>query len=283
MVTSLRLSTLMPLTISLIIFFIPNAFAGLSAFPQHIEIERHQRNSVLTLTNSGSTTQYRIQLVDYIRDKNGKVQSVPLNELPENYNSAKKIVRYSPRQITLAPGESQTIRLLVRRTRKLPTAEYRSFILFQAMPSKEQTKNDIQNLAETDPEKRTITVNPVMLQSLALPIIVQHGKLSATAEIASLTFKQSQTGETAVKNPKINVHLLRHGNRSLYGKIVAEQDGDVIGIAKGLALYNPNKERTYTVALDPKKLQSGKKLTVTYRGLDRDAGTTFATGEIIVP
>jgi len=264
--------------IFILLIYPPHLLAGLSAFPLRVEIDQRQNNSTLTLTNSGIKTHYRIKLVDYIRNKDGKIKSVPLDKLPKDYHSAKKIIRYSPRQITLSPGESQTIRLLARHTRHLPTAEYRSFILFQAMPDKKKLKNDIKNLTNTTQNKNSITINPVILQSLALPVIVYQGKLSATAEVKSLTLDNTQANQIAAK-----LQLTRHGNRSLYGEVIAEQDGETIGLVKGLALYNPNKERTFTIPLDPKKLQSGKKLTVTYRGLDRDAGTTFASGEIIVP
>ncbi|MDQ7017380.1 MAG: hypothetical protein Q9N68_13495, partial [Gammaproteobacteria bacterium] len=85
------------------------------------------------------------------------------------------------------------------------------------------------------------------------------------------------------KNPSIKLHLSRSGNRSLYGEVEIKQGDKTVGLAKGLTLYNPYKERTFNVPLDADKLQSGEILTVTYRGLDRDVGTTFVTGKLIVP
>ncbi|MDQ7074792.1 MAG: hypothetical protein Q9O24_06470 [Gammaproteobacteria bacterium] len=262
--------------------FTPPAFTaiasgGLSAFPKRVEFSSHQKNSVLNLTNNGNkTTKYRIQLVDFIHDKKGNLQAIPTTKLPPNYHSAKKIVRYSPRQITIRPGESQAIRLLVRRSRNLAEGEYRSFIYFQALPDKQKTANNIQTLTQSDTD--SVHITPIVLQSLALPIVVQQGKLSANAQIKTLTLIREDP-----KNPSIKLHLSRSGNRSLYGEVEIKQGDKTVGLAKGLTLYNPYKERTFNVPLDADKLQSGEILTVTYRGLDRDAGTTFATGEIIVP
>jgi len=252
------------------------ASGGLSAFPKRVEITSHQKNSVLTLTNNGNqTTKYRIKLVDFIHDEDDGLQISPTGKLPEGYYSAKKIIRYSPRQVTIRPGESQAIRLLVRRSRSLPEGEYRSFILFRALPDK-SLQNSIQNL--TNDDGTPLHIKPTVLQNLALPILVHQGKLSASAQVKSLTLDQEDK-----QHPQIKFQLGRTGNRSLYGEVIIEQNNEIVGLAKGLTLYNPYPERTFTVALDAKKLQSGKKLVVTYRGLDRDTGTTFATGEIIVP
>jgi len=261
----------------IVIIINTSSFAGLTAFPKRIELSNHQKNSVLTLTNNDNkTTKYRIQLVDYLHDDKGNIQVIPTDKLPTGYLSAKKIVRYSPRQVTIRPGESQAIRLLVRRNRSLPEGEYRSFILFRALPN-ESSQNSIQNLSNSDDDS-SLKIKPIVSQNLALPILVHQGKLSASAQVKSLTLDQEDK-----QHPQIKFQLGRTGNRSLYGEVIVEQNNETVGLAKGLTLYNPYPERTFTVALDAKKLQSGKKLIVTYRGLDRDTGTTFATGEIIVP
>jgi len=269
----------LPITLTFIYLILPTisiADGGLSASPRRIEFINNQRTDTLTLTNSGDqTTQYRIKLVDYIY-VDGKLTIQDYKNLPKDYLSAKKLIRYSPRQVTIKPNKSQTIRLLARRTRNLPTGEYRSFILFKAIPNKQQAKNSIQNLANLNKRKKFKSA-PIISQSLALPVIVRQGKLSASAKSISLTLEHYKN-----KQPYIKFHLSRSGNRSLYGEIIAEQDGETVGIAKGLTLYTPYKEQTFNVALDSKKLKSGK-LTVTYQGLDHDSGTIFATGEIMVP
>ncbi|MDQ7015916.1 MAG: hypothetical protein Q9N68_06000 [Gammaproteobacteria bacterium] len=252
-------------------------YAGLNAFPRRIVMEPSQRTAALTLTHQGTkTSQYRISFIDMGLDKDGSLKALSPEELPENYQSAKKLLRYSPRQITLAPGESQTVRILARRKRNLAAGEYRTYIKFEELPDKQASKNDIEQL--TDSDNKTIKITPTVLMGLALPIILYQGEVEASAETQSLTLETLGTNQTVAK-----FRLIRHGNRSLYGEVVAEQEGEVVGIVKGLALYTPYKEQTFSLTLDPAKLQSGKKLTVSYRGLDRDAGTTFATGEIIVP
>jgi len=268
-----------PLHSLLIIFFLfwsELLHASISSFPRRVIIDSHQQTATLTLTHQGNkTTRYRISFIDMAFDKNEQLKKFKSDELPDNYYSAKSFLRYSPRQITLAPGESQTVRILARKKRSLPKGEYRSYIHFQELPNK-KNKNNIEQLINSN--KKNISIKPKILMGLALPIIVYQGKLEGSAETKSLTLEHPTPDKTVAK-----FNLFRYGNRSLYGEVVAEQNGKIVGIAKGLALYTPYEEQTFSVNLDPAKLQSGKKLTVTYRGLNRDAGTIFATGEIIVP
>jgi len=250
--------------------------SGISSFPKRVVINNNQRTATLTLTNNDNETRsYLIKFINTGFDKNNNFKELKKEDLPAGYKSIKNIIRYSPRRITLKSKESQTVRLLVRRNKKLPEGEYRSHILFQAIPNKNREK-DILNLIEND--KESIVVKPTILQGLALPVILYQGKTKGSAKIKSFTLEYPKPNKVIAK-----FELTRQGNRSLYGEIITKQNGKTINILKGLALYTPYKEHTFSIPLDPKKLQSGKKLTVTYRGLDRDAGTTFASGEIIVP
>ena len=45
--------------------------------------------------------------------------------------SAADLVRYSPRQVELAPGEVQTVRIQIRKPEGLKDGEYHSHLVFQ--------------------------------------------------------------------------------------------------------------------------------------------------------
>ena len=59
---------------------------------------------------------------------------------------ADKYLRFFPRRVTLAPNESQMVKLQMVKTNELQPGEYRSHLYFRAVPKE-------QPLGESDPKK----------------------------------------------------------------------------------------------------------------------------------
>src|SRR5689334_12319130 len=92
----------------------PAAHADLMLFPTRIVFEKNQRAAQLELINQGKTPEtYRLSLVNRRMSETGEFAPADAPEPGERFADA--MVRFSPRQVTIAPGSSQTVRMLLRK------------------------------------------------------------------------------------------------------------------------------------------------------------------------
>jgi P pilus assembly chaperone PapD len=234
--------------------------AQLRFSPQRIVITDRQRTARLTLTNPGNKiASYRIEMVDMLYQDDGRVREA--KKVPSNYPTARPMLRFSPRQVRLRPGESQTVRLLVRRTRGLADGEYRVHAKLRKLPDVSKIETPTVNDGKLS---GTVGIN----QSVAIAVIVRRGKTHANGYIQSMTL---QTKKNAP--PILDLRLGRTGNRSLYTDLVLrDAKGKLIQQVKGIALPVPNAWRRYFFRLPNltrKKIASGNYYLEL---LDRDAG-----------
>ena len=98
------------------------AWADLSLFPTRLVLEKNQRAAQVELMNSGTEPEtYRIRLVNRRMGENGEFIAIEAPGPGEQF--ADSLLRYSPRQVTIAPGTSQTVRLLLRKPADLAAGE----------------------------------------------------------------------------------------------------------------------------------------------------------------
>ena len=90
--------------------------------PTRVVLEGRTRSAQLGLVNKGSTTAtYRITVVNMHMDESGAIKEVA--KPVDGQQFADDLFRYSPRQVTLEPGASQAIRLLLRKPKDLADGE----------------------------------------------------------------------------------------------------------------------------------------------------------------
>ena len=249
------------------------AASQLMVTPTRVVFDSKMRNAQVTVINTGNSAgTYRISLVNKRMTLDGKIEDI--KEPKENELFADKLIRYSPRQVVLEPGKSQVVRLSLRKPRGLKEGEYRSHILFKAIP--EDAGTDISKAVETD----KITINLTAIVSISIPVIVRHGKTSSSIAFGSVSYKA--TGEKD-GIPKLVLELNRSGNESIYGNLLAEfvQEGGastVIGQVSGLAVYTPNKQRVYKLPLKiPENMDLNKGVIRAYFRSTPDQGNKVLT------
>lgn len=203
-------------------------------FPKRVVFEGRMRSTTVTIVNRGrQAITYRISLMDQRMTAVGGLVAVDAND---NHHSAMPLLRYSPRQIKVLPGERQTIRLALRKPAELEAGEYRSHLLAKALPAEGDLAN-IESLGGPD----TMAVKLMPLPGVAIPIIVRHGEITASVALSQLSL---QTGDDEAP-PRLSYRLERTGSRSVYGDLSAyftPRDGGeerVVGLIKGLAVYTP--------------------------------------------
>jgi len=212
---------------------------GLLVAPTRLVFEGRQRTGQLTLVNTGAeTATYRISLIRLRMTETGGFRQVQEPDSVELF--ADTLVRFSPRRVELPPNVPQTVRLQLRLPADLPAGEYRSHLLFRAVPVSEP---------EDSAPSAPVTGLQLTLRAVygvSIPIIVRHGAL-----VAGVTLSDPRVESAPGEDPptRLAVTLNRSGDRSVYGDLTAVivRDGQtdlVVGVAKGVAVYTPNTRRT---------------------------------------
>lgn len=239
-----------------------NAAAQLMVSPTRIVFDGTERTKQVNLINNGADTgRFRISFVQRKMLESGQIEAIE-EDVPGMYSD--DMVRFSPRQVTLQPGQSQTVRLMLRKKGGLEDGEYRSHLMFQSLP--DPATSDIEDL--TSAGAKGVTVQLIPIVGITIPVIVKQGQLSSSVSLSDFEIKQSNTvkGESSL-SMKIN----RTGNESVYGdiRIYFTSKGGTplqIGQVNGVAVYTPLDKRSIEIKLDPPKgysLANGE-LHVTY-------------------
>lgn len=222
------------------------AGANLMVTPSRVVFEERTRSAQVTLLNKGDETgTFRISFVRQQMTVTGQFVQV---EEKEPGLFADPMVRYSPRQITLPPGQPQVVRLMLRKPRDLEQGEYRSHLLFQSIP--QASKSSLESaLAD---EKQSISVEIVPIVGISIPVIVRHGKMEGEVELEN---PRLIAATKASPMPQIALDMHRSGNRSVYGDFRATftpaggGEPVTIGLLNGVAVYTPNTLRRFMLPL----------------------------------
>ncbi len=176
----------------------------------------------------------------------------------------------------LAPGKAQSVRLLVRKPRSLPPGEYRSHLLFRALPPASAGKV-VEDILVSD-SRFKIQLTAVF--GITIPVIVRQGDLWADVGITDL---EVRPGKAEGQGPVVSFRLTREGTRSVYGDVEVTHPSEggshrVVGVVRGISVYTPNQSRMVRLRLQP-PAEGGPllgRLRVTYLGAPKE-GTRVAT------
>ncbi len=228
--------------------------------PTRVVFEGRKRAEEISLTNTGTVTAlYRIAFIQMRMKPDGSLEELAAKVPGEFY--ADELIRFSPRQVSLQPGESQVVRLQVRKPEDLAPGEYRSHMVFRAVPPADPVKP----ADEKPTEGITIKLTPIY--GVSIPIVVRHGDTQATCTLADLRLDEG--------GKALALRVERSGNRSVYGALrvyfLGGDQRELLGEIKGVAVYRESASRPFRVPLAPRKggmpLKQGQ-LQVVFETLD---------------
>lgn len=249
--------------------------------PTRIVFEGRERSAQLSLANKGSASAtYRISVVNMAMDESGNLTEV--KEPTPGQKFAEDLFRYSPRQVTLQPGQAQAIRFLLRKPSDLPDGEYRSHILMRAIPK--EGGESIEKPETTD----GVQIRLIPIYGLTIPVIVRQGDLKATASLGDLAVLPADDKNPT---PRLTFHIKRTGERSTFGDLTATYTpaggGDAVVVAQimRLAVYTPNPSRMVEMVLRvPDGVTLGKgTLHVAYNATEEEGGALLAEQTLTLP
>lgn len=219
-----------------------HAAASLGFSPQRIVLKDNQRSTSLTLTNRGDTEAiFRISMTDVIYNPDGTVTQTI--KPPPGYPTARQLIRFSPRQVQLKPGETQRVRVLLKSPKRIADGEYRIHALMKQVPDANSSNKT------SDDDKKTLKGDISFSQAVAIPIIVRRGVSNTKSGIASIKRQDS----------KLNLMLWRTGNQSTYnnievyaGKVTESRKVTEI---KGFSVPVPNTKRILSLNTEKYKFK----------------------------
>ena len=206
------------------------------------------RSAEIALINGGKErSAYRISFMTMDMDTEGRLFEKA--RVPGEVAAA-DLIRFSPRKVVLEAGSTQTIRIQVRMREGLPPGEYRSHMMFRAVPLEDEPQASANPPAQ-EPAEPSLSVNLKAIYGLSIPIIIRHGATQATISISSLRWELAPNEG----HPALRFRLERSGNRSVFGHMDATwtpRGGlpKVVGNLKGIAIYTNISYRDVNFELD---------------------------------
>jgi hypothetical protein len=233
---------------------------------------------ITVFNRTNRTATYTIVLLDRIMTPSGAI--VGPDEAPADvkakFHSATDWVRYSPRQVTLGPQQSQTVRIQARRPADLPPGEYRTHFSVTATPPP-TTGTDIA-AAAGGAANNELQIRLTPVYGIMIPIIVRTGELPAQAGISDVTLVKGA-------RPAVRFDITRSGGRSLYGGIdvflLGSGEQKKIASIRGLGVYGEIGHRTVSLPLakDAPPVAPGSRVKIVYTDDELKPGTVLAETE----
>lgn len=230
---------------------------------KRIVFEGPKRSDIITIMNNTAEEQtYRLGWRHYRMDETKslvRIDDGALDSAAGNIKWADDMIRFAPRRVTVPPGGSQQVRVLLRRPRDLAPGEYRSHLWIVTEASAKAFVPDEEKAPEGQQSFRLS-----MLPALTLPVFVRHGDLQASASIT-----EAKLSKTA-KGASVSFILNREGNRSLYGdmNIICTGSGEeyVAAQTRGIAVYTDVSRRIldFNFTYPPEKAAACAKLRIEY-------------------
>ncbi len=238
-VLHIKSSRLFLLAIMSLVPSLAQAGAVLFIHPTLVVFEGNERSGTITLSNRGDQTgTFEMSWTNMTMTPSGGLVK---NEGPAPW-SIEPYVRYSPRRVTLAPLESQVVRIAVRRGLDVPEGEYFSHFRVLTLNSEDPSA------AEEDTSEPVATAVVIEARSaVAIPIVWRNSRDNSSASIESVRIDRDTN--------QLSVDVMRHGQVSVRGFLHVFEtaaDGARSSLAEPvpLVIYPNLDARTMTIELN---------------------------------
>jgi len=218
---------------------------NLGVIPHRVVIQGRDRAAEIMLRNEDTVPAvYRILIKEMDMKPDGSLEDRPHKE---GEVTAADLIRMTPRQVELKPGETQMVRFQLRKPENLPDGEYRSHVHFQAVPPPKPPATPGEGAEQT----MNFEITPVF--GITIPLIVRQGNVTTDIKLGQMKLIPPKAEGHP---PFLSVDLLRSGNGSVLGDIQVSVEkgsklshGTVLGVAKGIGIYGGLDHRTHLLSL----------------------------------
>lgn len=225
--------------------------------PTRLNIDNTRPVQEIRVTNMSSIARaYSISLVNLAMTEKGQTTQVDTFDY-----SAKRMIRFVPRNFTIKPGEKQIIRIMARFPKDTKDGEYHAHLQFLENISKRMEINP--DIKDTENKAR---IAAQLSYTTAIPITIAKGEIKTDISMSDHAFKKDEKSGA----PLIAMMLNRSGN----GQGIALIEADYIapnGTEKKAAvrrtafIYRELDKRHYNLKLElieEEDLQKGGEIRV---------------------
>jgi hypothetical protein len=197
------------------------------------------RSAEIILNNIGDEpATYRISAEFRRMKPDGTLEEV--TEPSASEISARDMLIFAPRRVTLAPREPQSIRIAARPPQGLPDGEYRVHLLFRAIPPSTPVSQ------QASAPAKGVSFKLVPVYGVTIPVIIRLGNLDVKAGIDNVHV-ENHDGK-----PAIALDIERSGRRSTFGEVRVLKPGvkDPIALSRAVAVYTELNQRAVVLPVD---------------------------------
>jgi len=259
----------------------------INLYPRRVVIQGRQRTAQVGLFNrTANEGDYEIDITEMAMTPEGRLialDQVEDSALAARVKSAKDMIRWSPKRLSLGGSESQTIRLMARPSPDLPAGEYRAHFLAISRPDVVAGGVTIDEAVSGRQENGIgVTIKPRF--GISIPVIVRVGETSLTLGIENPHVVNLPDGRRA-----LSLKLTREGTRSAYGDVRVFRSGsdEPLVVARGVGIYPEIDSRDVTLPITlgdgVPPLASGEKLKVVFIDDDFEPGAVLAEAVFTAP
>lgn len=263
--------------------------ADLNISPKRLVLGGASRSGVVYVFNRGNSgATYSVDLVDRVMLEDGQILAVdeiaPSTagaEVAERLASARGMITFSPRRVTLGPGESQTIRVRVLTPPGLAAGEYRTHLTVATLPPEDTGLTAEQAGTLQDGQLAT---RVTALLALSIPLIVRQDVSSSQPNLDDVRLQPRPATGDASAPATVALRLTRSGIGSVYGNLEvvtqpANGKAEVIGAVKGIAVYPEIGSRAVAVPL-LRAPAAGERLQVRFTEDDASPAKPLAIADV---
>ncbi|MDB5152911.1 MAG: molecular chaperone, partial [Mucilaginibacter sp.] len=139
--------------------------------PKRIVFEGQKHFQEINLANIGKdTARYVISFIQIRMKEDGNFEQIEKPDSGQNF--ASKYLRIFPRMVTLAPKESQVVKVQVNQNSKLTDGEYRSHLYFRAVPKEIPLGESVAK----DSTAKGVSVKLTPVYGISIPVIIRIGE-----------------------------------------------------------------------------------------------------------
>jgi hypothetical protein len=244
--------------------------------PKRVVFDGNKQREELSLVNIGKdTATYSVSFVHKNMQEDGSFVNIEKPDPGQMFSEP--YLRIFPRQITLAPGEPQSVMLQCRRKADMVAGEYRSHLWFRS-------EKDYRPLGtkELSKDSSQVSVQLIPIFGISIPIIIRSGAVNVSTSLSDFKL---ETQKDTIQILQFIIH--REGNCSSYGNLVIDyvpEQGKSfqIGNVKSLGVYSNLSQRKVSVRLNhvPGLTLKNGRLRVRYTSPDELKYTIYAEKEI---
>lgn len=218
--------------------------ASLLISPTRVSFDSRERNKEIIVVNtSDEVRSYALTWDEKKQNERGLYEDLDKDEA-NVFNTASPYLRFSPRRITLSPGESQRVKLLLRRKANMPTEEFHSHLKFTLIPTSVT--------APSDSEQEGISIRMNFFLNYAIPIIIKNHRNTPEVNLLSATYIREASGES-FGNVELKLENLNqtssHGNFTVYFKPQGGSEFEPVGYDNAVNIFHEIDTMTRSIPL----------------------------------